>query len=77
MKYSVLWHDCEDQRGGQEFSVEGESPSEAYFKASSYIRNLSSYLKSSFVGIDLECLVDENGKHHYPDIFLDKKSNKE
>jgi len=70
MKYTVIWHDCEDDRTGSEFEVEAEEPSTAYFKAIDYIKSQSDYLKDHFCCIDLECLIDESGKSHYPDIFL-------
>lgn len=77
MKYRVIWHDCEDDRTGPEFEVEAEDPSTAYFKATDYIQNLSDYLRDHFCCIDLECLVDENGRYHNPDFFLgdDAKAN--
>ncbi len=74
MKYRVTWHDCEDDRTGASFEIEGSNPSEAYFKAEDYIRSLSPYLQRHHCGIDIECLVDEQGKYHLPDFFLKENS---
>lgn len=71
MKYKILWHDCEDERGGTSFEIESKDPSSAYFLAADYIKSLSAYLKDYFSGFDIECLVDETGKYHYPNVFLE------
>jgi len=71
MKYKVIWHDCEDDRTGTDFEVGASNPSEAYFKAIDTIEGFSPYLRKHFCPIDLECLVDEKGKYHCPDIFLE------
>jgi len=73
MKYRVLWHDCEDDRSGTTFEVEGSNPEEAYFQAVDYIKSMSNYLRNNFCGIDIECLIDEHEKHHYSDFFLHRK----
>ncbi len=75
MKYKIIWHDCEDDRTGSEFSVEAPNPTDAYFKAIETIKGYSQYLNDHFCGIDLECLVDEDGKFLHPDIFLNKKKS--
>lgn len=74
-KYTVIWNDCEDDRTGAEFDVFASDPVDAYFEAIDHIIGYSSYLKDHFCGIDIECLIDENGKFLHPDFFLtDKKS---
>lgn len=70
MKYEIIWHDCQDDRSGNPFTVEADSLREAYFKACNEIKSWSDYLKENFHGIDLEYLIDEDGKYHDPDYFL-------
>ena len=72
MKYRVIWNDCEDNRPGQSFEVEAINPKDAYFLAEEHIKGLSPYLNEHFCGIDLESLVDESGKYHLPEIFLNE-----
>ncbi len=73
MKYRVLWHDAEDDRSGAPFEIEGQTPSEAYFKAEEYIKELSPKLAERYWRLDIECLIDESGKHLYPDFFLNEQ----
>ncbi len=75
MKYEVLWHDCEDDRSGTPFKIEGSNPREAYFKAEEHIKSLSPYLRAHYFCLDIECLIDEQGEYHNPDIFLRKEQN--
>ena len=70
MKYTVHWHDCEDERSGNPIDVEAQTPVEAYHAGMDAIRSLSPYLQEHFCGIDIEYLADEAGKHHHPDLFL-------
>lgn len=70
MKYQILWHDCEDDRNGSSFLIEAENPKDAYFKGIDTIKSYSLYLKEHFCSIDLECLIDENGGHLWPEDFL-------
>ena len=72
-RYEVLWHDCEDDRSGTPFEVEATNPKEAYFKAEDHIKSLSPYLRDHYWALDIECLLDEQGKYHHPDIFLKEK----
>ncbi len=67
MIYEVIWHDAGDDRSGTSFNVEANSPREAFEAAIKKIRN---YDIERFVLTDIECLVDEDGKHHHPDVFL-------
>ncbi|GEM_PF-5451399 len=76
MKYKVLWHDCEDDRSGTPFTVEAPNPREAYSQAEDYIKSLSPYLRKHYWGLDIECLVDEQGKYHNPDFFLGDRDEK-
>jgi hypothetical protein len=76
MRYSVVWHDCEDDRTGSEFMVEANSPTDAYFMAGDEIRSYSDYLTQHFCGIDIEALIDESGKFLYPDYFLEEDKQK-
>ena len=39
MKYEVIWHDADDDRTGNSFVVEAESPSIAYQLAGKKIRS--------------------------------------
>ncbi|HLD49449.1 MAG TPA: hypothetical protein VJB11_03725 [archaeon] len=71
MKYEVLWHDWEDERSGIPIEVEGDNVVEAYHKA---VKELKEYAKH-FSPYDISCLIDEIGKHHYPDFFLKEKTN--
>ena len=41
MKYSIIWHDAEDDRTGKSFEVEGADPKEAFYKAKEYIKGIS------------------------------------
>jgi hypothetical protein len=56
MIYRVIWHDCEDDRTGNEFRVEADSPTDAYFMAKDNITSFSEYLAQHFCGIDIEGL---------------------
>lgn len=73
MKYQILWHDCEDNRTGTPFEVQGSNINEAYFKAENHIKNLSPYLREHYCGVDIEFLIDEQGKLHDPEIFLEER----
>lgn len=70
MKYTIIWHDCEDDRSGEPFTVEAASLSDAYHKGIDEIKSWSDYLREHFVNIDLEYVVDAEGKYHNPDYFL-------
>jgi hypothetical protein len=70
MRYEIIWHDCEDDRSGEPFTVEAGSLQEAYRSAVEEIKGFSEYLRDHFVCIDLEAIVDENGRLHNPDYFL-------
>ena len=74
MKYRVIWHDCEDERTGEPFEIEGNNLKDAYYNAVSHIKGISDCLKEHFCPIDLECLVDEKGKYHSPDLFLNDET---
>jgi len=74
MRYIVVWHDCEDEKTGEPFEINADSPKEGYYKAIEEIRSYSGYLREHFVGTDLECLIDENSKSYYPDLFLRDES---
>ena len=74
MKYRVIWDDCEDNRIGEPFEIEGDSLKDAYHKAEGRIKGLSDYLNAHFCSIDIECLVDEKGKYHNPDFFLNEEN---
>ena len=68
--YRVIWHDCEDDRTGTSFTVQGKDLCDAYFKAVDTIKGYSDYLRDHFCGIYIECLVDENDMMYWPDFFL-------
>jgi len=75
-KYRVIWHDAEDDRTGESFEVEGKTPTEAYCKAEDCIKSLSTYLAEHYWELDIECLIDENGKYLHPDFFLKEDKSK-
>lgn len=66
MKYRVIWDDWEDGRTGESLEVNACSPKEAYFIA---VKELQSFARR-FQPCDIECLVDEHGNYHRPEIFL-------
>lgn len=65
MKYKVIWHDREDDRTGEPIVVEAASPVEAHHVATERLSRIP-----MFNPIDIECLVDEEGKHLHPDFYL-------
>ena len=71
MKYRVIWHDAEDDRTGDSFEVDGTNLKEAYYQAEEHIKGISENLRARYWGLDIECLVDEQGNYHNPDFFLD------
>lgn len=68
MRYRIIWHDAEDDRTGSPFSVEADSPSDAFWLAVAEIESWK--VKGSIPSYDIECLVDENDQYHHPDFFL-------
>jgi 8-oxo-dGTP pyrophosphatase MutT (NUDIX family) len=65
--YRVIWHDHEDGRTGEPVEVIASTAKDAYKTAAEWLARLT---KMFSVG-DIEVLVDEAGKHHYPDHFRD------
>ena len=76
MKYRVIWHDAEDDCTGTSFEVEDGDIKKAYRKAEEHIKGISEGLRARYWGLDIECLIDEEGNHHDPDFFLDDEKVK-
>ena len=76
MNYRVIWHDAEDDCTGTSFEVEDDDIKKAYRKAEEHIKGISETLRARYWGLDIECLIDEEGNHHDPDFFLDDEKVK-
>jgi len=71
MKCKVIWHDAEDDCTGTSFEIEGKDLKECYHNAEDHIKGISQRLSELYWGLDIECLIDEQGNYHNPDFFLD------
>ena len=66
MKFTIIWHDAEDDQSSEPFNVEADSPKAAYEIADKHLQETI----PRYVASDIECLKDIDGNYHYPQLFL-------
>jgi len=69
MKFTIIWHDAEDDQSGEPFEVEANFPKAAYEIADKRLRETV----SRYVANDIECLKDGDGNYYYPQLFLKER----
>jgi hypothetical protein len=69
MKFTIIWHDAEDDQSGEPFEVEADFPEAAYEIADKCLREIA----PRYVANDIECLKDIDGNYYYPQFFLKER----
>ena len=66
MKYTVTWHDYEDDRSGNPIEIKASSPAEAFRLAANELDRMIGKPNMHFISL----LQDEMGKYYRPEDDL-------